>query len=192
MWLRSGKVSLLLACIPQQKAERETHRRARNFLLIGQLLRNVGEPNSRSCTVTQRELHLPYPTQLALPSGPPSLLNRPLSIFLFSAESSGRPWVCIESEQKKKKSLMSRKSLCIDGMFLSLLFTPASFSLSHWFNKWSLQRTSSLLFTAQLQSLPASQPDQSSTATAPFSALRSLTILGLLELLQLEKTIKII
>lgn len=98
MRLSSGKVSQLLASIPQQRP-RETHCSVRDCLLLGQLVRNVGESNSRACTVTQSKLHLPKPTQLALPSGSLLFLNRPLSIFFLQNLLEGLEFVLMQNRK---------------------------------------------------------------------------------------------
>jgi len=41
------------------------------------------EPKPRACTMTQSKLHLPKPTQMALPSGSLLFLDRPPPIFFL-------------------------------------------------------------------------------------------------------------
>lgn len=113
-WDIAQEVSQLLVSIPQQRPYSVVRdsQRLRNGLLR-QLVRNMGESGSRVCTITQSKLHLPKPTQLALPSSSLLFLNMPLSIFFYRSFWKALCWC------RTEKSLKSRKSLGTGNLFLS-------------------------------------------------------------------------
>lgn len=168
MRLSSGKVSELLSSISQQRP-RETHCRVRNCLLLGQLVRNMGELNLRSCTAQSN-----WPCPQALYCSWMGLFRT-----YFSAEPFGKPWVCVDAEQKNVGILENLLSweVCFSPRFpYQFLFPEAVDSARIWdfgggkTAKNIIAESSSSQFTWEHYSMPVSQLHQSTRAIALFSA----------------------